>query len=177
MPVLHNAVSLIHCKVTILPRAGFETNAARTPLVLLHLQTLVLLVKGGADVFPNAGSADAPTGWFSLATFPVLRRLQVPRRLLEPDPVATLLALVSRSGCSLQQLYIPGWGVNLRNACRAALPGVPSVVGCRRVNIGNRLFALESVPVDSATDSEEDELDLRISDEESASEGDYEDLA
>ncbi|KAJ7829402.1 hypothetical protein B0H14DRAFT_2810084 [Mycena olivaceomarginata] len=138
MPVLHNAVSLIHCKVTILPRAGFETNAARTPLVLLHLQTLV------------------------------------PRRLLEPDPVATLLALVSRSGCSLQQLYIPGWGVNLRNACRAALPGVPSVVGCRRVNIGNRLFALESVPVDSATDSEEDELDLRISDEESASEGDYE---
>jgi hypothetical protein len=57
------------------------------------------------------------------------------------------------------------------------LPGVPSVVGCRRVNIGNRLFALESVPVDSATDSEEDELDLRISDEESASEGDYENLA
>ncbi|KAJ7337492.1 hypothetical protein DFH08DRAFT_876953 [Mycena albidolilacea] len=117
MAILHNAVSLVHCKVTILARAGLETNAAQinaTPLVLLHLQTL--LVKDASI------SAGAPIGWFSLATFPVLRRLQVPRWLLEPDPAATLLALVSRSGYSLQQLYIPDSCVNLRNACRAALP-------------------------------------------------------
>lgn len=62
-----------------------------------------------------------------LATFttPALRRLRVAEALLQPDPVGTLVLLVSRSGCALEEICITGSSFP-EHLYRDALPDVAS---------------------------------------------------
>ncbi|KAF7366768.1 F-box domain-containing protein [Mycena sanguinolenta] len=69
MDILHHTVNLVHCRLTILTGVDLTTDAVQINpkrLLLSYLETLVVLVRDESwrDVRP------APTGWFSLTTFP-----------------------------------------------------------------------------------------------------------
>ncbi|KAJ6463272.1 hypothetical protein C8R47DRAFT_1157661, partial [Mycena vitilis] len=155
MDILHHTPNLVHCKLTILITTTAESDAARLdprPLTLPRLEVLVMTIDSWL------GEDEGPSGWFGLVTFPALRRLQVARRLLEPNPVATLRAFTARSGCRLQELYIPCAPDDLVAACRTALRSIPLVLSARDVNLGNKFFYhASSVVYDGyITDSEDD---------------------
>jgi hypothetical protein len=65
---------------------------------LLHLETLAL-----RRVLSEPHGIN---GFLDILTLPALRRLQVSEAFLQPDPIAALRFLVSRSGCTLQQIHI-----------------------------------------------------------------------
>jgi hypothetical protein len=173
MDLLHHTVNLVHCKLDILINDQLEPDAALInprPLTLSHLESLVMLVDDWLD------EGVTPTGWFGLTTFPALRRLQVPESPLNPDPIATLLALISRSHCSLQQLFISeNHHAPTLNAYRTALPYIPSILFSRKVNIGNRLFTHDSSVVGYETNSEEDEYEDKDKDKDKDKDEDDED--
>ncbi|KAJ7241696.1 hypothetical protein B0H12DRAFT_1236940 [Mycena haematopus] len=164
MDILHHTVNIVHCQL-ILTGVHILTNAVLInpkPLVLSYLETLVMQVKAGSAAFDIH---NALIGWFSLATFPALRRLQVSRRLLYPDPLATLPALVLRSGCDLKRLYITDFpSPELISACREALPRVSVVPNG---NLGRKRFIHESSIFDGSDseDDAEDDAELSSSDE------------
>ncbi|KAF8208109.1 hypothetical protein K438DRAFT_1930537 [Mycena galopus ATCC 62051] len=163
MSILHLTVNLVHCKLTLLTDDGFHTDR------------------------------DALTGWFGLATLPALCKLQVSDRPIQPEPIATILGLVSRSGCSLQQLYLVGtpdlklivcnscilwviriprnWSVCIARLCHE----FPRSYLGRRVSIGNLHFADASSLLSGVTES--DDIETNSGDEGLATESDYEDLA
>ncbi|KAJ6463980.1 hypothetical protein C8R45DRAFT_505504 [Mycena sanguinolenta] len=157
MDILHHAVNLVHCRLTILVEANSITDAILINpkrLLLSYLETLVVLVRD------ERWTVDRPalTGWFNLTTFPALRRLQVSNQLLEPKPLATLIALVSRSGCRLQQLHInDNPDPELIKECRQALPSIPSVVGWGWRIIGDLHFTHESSLLGAPTESESED--------------------
>ncbi|KAJ7667465.1 hypothetical protein DFH06DRAFT_218907 [Mycena polygramma] len=153
MGILHHTANLVHCRLTIFMTPTAESDAARIdprPLTLPRLEVLVMTMDG------SLSHDEGPTGWFGLATFPALRRLQVARRLLEPDPIATLRAFIARSGCRLQEVYIP-YADELVGACRTALPTIP-FLSARDNHLGNRFFNHGSSVLHSGyfTDSEDD---------------------
>jgi hypothetical protein len=145
LDILHHTVNLVHCKVlfsTLLPTAAI----APRPLTFPHLETLALLLDDWAFA--------VPLGWFDMLTLPALRRLELEERLLDPNPIGALKALIARSRCSLQELHLPR--TTLEDAYRLAFPAVPSIVFHRGYNIGNRVFAHDASVVDYATDNEDD---------------------
>ncbi|KAJ6565464.1 hypothetical protein DFH09DRAFT_1034809 [Mycena vulgaris] len=142
MDILHHAVNLVHCKLNIVSPEPQDVGPTK-PVKLLHLQTLVLV----------DWSSEPPTGWIDALTLPALRRLQIAEKFLDPDhPVDTLLALISRSECSLQELYVHGSDLH-NDMYRTALPSIPSVIFDRYYNIGNGLFVPESSEDRYDTDS------------------------
>ncbi|KAJ6454520.1 hypothetical protein C8R47DRAFT_1166933, partial [Mycena vitilis] len=173
MGILHHTANLVHCKLTIFMTPTAESDAARIdprPLTLSRLEVLVMTIDGWLS------EDEGPMGWFRLATFPALRRLQVARRLLEPDPIATLRAFIARSGCRLQEVYIP-YADELVGACRTALPTISLVLSARDVNLGNKFFYHGSSVVYDGyiTDSEDGAESLSGGEEEVVSD-DYEEL-
>ncbi|KAJ6588226.1 hypothetical protein B0H19DRAFT_1366890 [Mycena capillaripes] len=94
-------------------------------------------------------------------TLPALRQLQVPQSPREPeeDAIATIVSLVSRSGCNLQELAIPG-GITFKTrltvsrSYRVALPSV-------RIKLGRTLAITEPLLMESndgdVTDSSDGE--------------------
>ncbi|KAJ7111367.1 hypothetical protein C8R44DRAFT_883173 [Mycena epipterygia] len=113
MEVFDRAVNLIHCKLGI-----FHPSTEPESLNVVHpcLESLIL-------------SRDTRCEWpfIAVLTLPALRRLQVTEQILRPDPVATLVSLVSRSKCNLQQLCILKRR-RPRDLYRKALPSVGSFI-------------------------------------------------
>ncbi|KAJ7672494.1 hypothetical protein DFH06DRAFT_93916 [Mycena polygramma] len=135
MGILHQTVNLVHGRFTLFTSEHlFDAVRDPRPLTLLHLETLVLIMDGWGN------NDSLLPGWFGRTTFPSLRKLQVSAVLLNPSPVDTLLALISRSHCSLKELYIPE-SPELADACRTALPTIPLVLSSRINDIGRKLFA------------------------------------
>jgi hypothetical protein len=68
--------------------------------MLAHLETFIL---------EYCSSYPAPSGIIATLTLPALRRFQIPEILFatEDDPVSSITALVTRSGCDLWELSIP----------------------------------------------------------------------
>ncbi|KAJ7672491.1 hypothetical protein DFH06DRAFT_1467925 [Mycena polygramma] len=153
MDILHRTVNLVHCRFTIFTSQhhGDADHIDPRPLTLLHLETLILMMDGWVN------DDSALPGWFGLTTFPSLRKLQVSAGLLHPDPISTLRALISRSRCSLKELYIP-MDPMLADACRTALPTIPLILSGRSNDIGHRLFADDSsiMKFGVESDSEDD---------------------
>ncbi|KAF7343323.1 F-box domain-containing protein [Mycena venus] len=85
--------------------------------VLPCLETLILV--SGIRFAEMRAAIDA-------FTLPALRSLRVTEWLLRPDAIAAIVSLVSRSGCSLQELVIYGSQLP-NNLYHNALPSVSSV--------------------------------------------------
>ncbi|KAJ7639714.1 hypothetical protein DFH06DRAFT_1217681 [Mycena polygramma] len=96
--ILNLTPRLVQCRL-IVGESTEQTHTPQPPITLLHLEMLVLHVRYAH------GEAD---GLFDSLTLPALRRLQVSASLLQPGPVASLRALMSRSVCPLQRVHITG---------------------------------------------------------------------
>jgi hypothetical protein len=97
------------------------------PVTLPSLKTLILY---------QVDWQDAPGRFIDTLTLPALRRLRVFESLLQPDPVAALVSLVSRSGCNLQKLSIMGSRLG-SGAYRNALPDVAYIVLHEPLGLGS----------------------------------------
>ncbi|KAJ7704532.1 hypothetical protein B0H17DRAFT_1126846 [Mycena rosella] len=158
MGVLSCAVSLVFCKFTVYdfdidqpPRCYFPIPSK--DVALPSLETLIL-----SDAFRHSPQL----GGLQLLNLPALRRLQVAESFLQPDPISTLVSLVSRSGCILQELCITSSSLS-SDMYRTALPSVASFIFGGQLDIDDlddMLFGLwdnASGESDSETDSEGDE--------------------
>ncbi|KAJ7130363.1 hypothetical protein C8R44DRAFT_731893 [Mycena epipterygia] len=101
-----------------------------------------------------------PWSFLGILTLPVLRSLQVAEAHLRPDPVATLVSLVSRSNSNLQELCIPGAQAP-SSLYRRALPSVVSFNSHGQIfmDIGHEWDDDEGSESDSAESNSDDEGD------------------
>ncbi|KAJ7672391.1 hypothetical protein DFH06DRAFT_1467857 [Mycena polygramma] len=104
--LLPQLVNIVRCRLDV-------QSAADRPswnVTLTHLETLIL----------NSPSESMQRDMLATLTLPALRRIHLSEGLLNyTDP---LTELVSRSGCSLQELCIPHTGYISRRMCLAAFP-------------------------------------------------------
>ncbi|KAJ7493153.1 hypothetical protein B0H11DRAFT_2005139, partial [Mycena galericulata] len=93
-------------------------------------------------------------------TFPALRKLRVSEDFISPDPINTLVAFVSRSGCNLQELCITGGNTSV-DEYRKVLPSIPSLVVERQKrsldSASNRIEEAEDAEMDSDIDTGSDD--------------------
>ncbi|KAJ7704578.1 hypothetical protein B0H17DRAFT_1126886 [Mycena rosella] len=116
MDVLCCAGNLLFCKFRFYD-LGIEEQP-RKDVVLPSLETLIL---------SEALRPSPQLRGLELLTLPALCRLQVEEAFLQPDPISMLVALVSRSQCNVQELYITNSGLP-RDLYQTALPSVASFV-------------------------------------------------
>ncbi|KAJ7704520.1 hypothetical protein B0H17DRAFT_13181 [Mycena rosella] len=157
MDVLSCAVNLVFCQFGF-----YDLGIEQQPrdVALPSLETLML-----SESLPS----NPRLRGLELLTLPALRRLQVAEPFLQPDPTATLVSLVSRSQCNLQELCISNSHLP-RDMYRTALPSVASVIFEGKLDLGDlddmlfRKWDDGSGDSDSETDSEGDEESSNESD-------------
>ncbi|KAJ7742585.1 hypothetical protein B0H16DRAFT_1563054 [Mycena metata] len=127
---LVRAHNLVYCKLCIEPKAhqGFIITP-EDAIALPRLETLI---------FEWASSSDVSWIFLDLLTLPALQRLQIGQscRRGDPDLVGLLQSLISRSGCSIQELYVAPTDPHLEaytipiplELYRIALPTAGSIV-------------------------------------------------
>ncbi|KAJ7659759.1 hypothetical protein DFH06DRAFT_1130512 [Mycena polygramma] len=99
--VIDQLADIVYCRLILTIRsthANVEEIRSPRDLTLSYLETFIIHHPGGVR-------------WriFDGLTVPALRRLHVKGSgLMDPDPVGSLASLISRSGCCLRQLCIPG---------------------------------------------------------------------
>ncbi|KAJ7720934.1 hypothetical protein B0H16DRAFT_380717 [Mycena metata] len=113
--ILTQAHNLTYCDVYIAWKSPSQSPRSVT---LPYLSTLIL-----------RGRIYEGMSWkfLDLFTLPALRELQVAEAVLQDDPVGLLKSLVSRSGCSIQTLYLQNPKVPL-DVYRLALPTTDAIV-------------------------------------------------
>ncbi|KAJ6588214.1 hypothetical protein B0H19DRAFT_1247907 [Mycena capillaripes] len=120
--LLNNLVNIIYSHSYTVSTENFSVaKAGLRDVTLLYLETLVL--NAAHDAQSVRGSI------LDKLTLPALRRLQVSQQALHSaDPVATLVSLVSRSGCSLNELCVLNIPSSSRPLYQQALPSVMSLI-------------------------------------------------
>ncbi|KAJ6513937.1 hypothetical protein C8R47DRAFT_1190773 [Mycena vitilis] len=99
--VVERLANIVYCRLMLMPvSANRNIEELKSPRdsTLPYLETFIVHLPSG-------------TKWalFDTLSVPALRRLEVKGLgLIAPDPVASLVSLISRSGCRLQELCIPG---------------------------------------------------------------------
>ncbi|KAJ7623963.1 hypothetical protein DFH06DRAFT_1340290 [Mycena polygramma] len=112
--ILAQTRSLVHCELYVL-NSHHQNNAdPRRDIHLPCLRALTLVYRGGT----------AATTFLPLFIVPALRTLQIPENYLGPDPIASLTAFISKSGCSLEELHFTGKRVSPRKSYRQAFPSL-----------------------------------------------------
>ncbi|KAJ7704609.1 hypothetical protein B0H17DRAFT_1175666 [Mycena rosella] len=113
--VLSQAVNLVFCQFTL-----YDLSIEQQPrvVVLPSLETLIL-----SEFLHSTPRLKG----LELLTLPALRRLQIAEPFLQPDPIGTLVSLVSRSGCMLQELCITGSSLP-GDMYQTALPSIASFI-------------------------------------------------
>ncbi|KAJ7720933.1 hypothetical protein B0H16DRAFT_380716 [Mycena metata] len=113
--ILTQAPNLTYCDVFVY---GSGVTPTARNITLPYLSTLIL-----------RGILYMSMSWtfLDVFTFPALRELQVTEPILQDDPIGVLKSLVSRSGCSIQVLYLEIATVPL-DEYRMALPAVGTIV-------------------------------------------------
>ncbi|KAJ6468687.1 hypothetical protein C8R47DRAFT_804275 [Mycena vitilis] len=109
VPILIQAQNLIHCELDVF---FDEFNTERRDIVLLYLESLVLT--DGAD--------HSVTDFLPTFTIPALRTLTIPEGFLTPNPIDSLAALISTSGCRLEELHLTGERLLPKESYRKAFP-------------------------------------------------------
>ncbi|KAJ7804001.1 hypothetical protein B0H14DRAFT_2527584 [Mycena olivaceomarginata] len=97
--LMNQLVNVVHCRLRIYPTG----NLSLGDITLAHLETFIL------ENCMYFGDDPTPSGIIATLTLPALRRFQIPEILFatEDDPVGSITALVTRSGCDLRELSIP----------------------------------------------------------------------
>ncbi|KAJ7679360.1 hypothetical protein DFH06DRAFT_509151 [Mycena polygramma] len=117
--LINQLASIVYCRLIIMCiETSIEEITSLRDLTLPYLETFII-------EYPFV----ARWKLFDALPLPGLRRLQLSREsaLIKPDPIASLASFVSRSGCRLQELCIPGLLNATEQAFRCA-PEFSSVV-------------------------------------------------
>ncbi|KAJ7734789.1 hypothetical protein DFH07DRAFT_844620 [Mycena maculata] len=125
-------VNLVHCRLWIYYDSWSSSPGLSEISPLPHLKSLVL----------SAAGQTALPGLLDTLTAPALHRLRVTEALLHPDPAATLVRFLARSGCALDEFCVTGCGLPM-NVYQDALPGVASIT-VKRTPDDKSLFELKS---------------------------------
>jgi hypothetical protein len=94
VPILQQTTNLIHCGLHLQTHDSHVHSGPDMTLPFLESLTLTLSL-----------SAPVP-GFLHAFTAPALRSLHTTELCLEPNPIATLTAFISKSGCRLHTLHI-----------------------------------------------------------------------
>ncbi|KAJ7326160.1 hypothetical protein DFH08DRAFT_334197 [Mycena albidolilacea] len=94
VPILQQTTNLIHCGLHLRTHDSHVHSGPDMTLPFLESLTLTLSL-----------SAPVP-GFLHAFTAPALRSLHTTELCLEPNPIATLTAFISKSGCRLHTLHI-----------------------------------------------------------------------
>ncbi|KAJ6457499.1 hypothetical protein C8R47DRAFT_1164176 [Mycena vitilis] len=117
-PILVQTPNLVHCKLHVCFRFdGAPNNPNPQDMLLPRLESLILSDPGGQPV----------TDFLHHFVAPALRILQVPEYFLAPDPIDTLSAFISRSGCVLEELHLTGTSEISEQACWQAFPSLRKI--------------------------------------------------
>ncbi|KAJ7623940.1 hypothetical protein DFH06DRAFT_1230631 [Mycena polygramma] len=111
VPILLQTRNLVHCelRLTVYPRHG-----QAEPQQAIQLPSLESLT------FIHFGEAPPVRDFLPTLIVPALRNLEIPESYLGPDPVGSLTAFVSKSGCRLEELRLTGIILVPKNSYRQA---------------------------------------------------------
>ncbi|KAJ7479754.1 hypothetical protein FB451DRAFT_1239747 [Mycena latifolia] len=120
LEVLHHAVNLVDCTLT-LRYDEFEETVTHPPVPpLRQLESLSLLNGDPAD--------DSQQKLLAELTLPALQRLQVSARWFRKDPRQIIASLISRSCCAPMELVVTEACAVSAKEYRAALPTISNIV-------------------------------------------------
>ncbi|KAJ7186430.1 hypothetical protein C8R46DRAFT_275227 [Mycena filopes] len=114
LSIVENARNLTFCELRLL--YDYEDAIPQPDLPLLSLTSLVLKSEGG-------GAIPALPPFIA----PALRTLSVPEIFLAPDPIGSVTAFMTRSGCTLLELRVTGKRSVARESYREAWPSIPTL--------------------------------------------------
>ncbi|KAJ7629790.1 hypothetical protein DFH06DRAFT_1480333 [Mycena polygramma] len=109
LPILMQTPNLVLCKLSIC----FHDPEPRRDIRLPCLESLALLAFNDARPVTN---------FLSDLTVPALRILEIPESFLSHDPIESLAAFISRSGCTFEELRVTGTRSAPENSYREAFP-------------------------------------------------------
>ncbi|KAJ7604201.1 hypothetical protein DFH06DRAFT_1349639 [Mycena polygramma] len=135
VPILIQARNLVHCELDVF---FDEFNVERRDIILLSLESLVLT--DAAD--------QLVTDFLPTFTIPALRNLTIPEGFLSPKPIGSLAALISKSGCRLEELHLTGERLLPKKSYRKAFPFLRKLLFDREM-AGDREDALDLVSLDN----------------------------
>ncbi|KAJ7149293.1 hypothetical protein C8R43DRAFT_506101 [Mycena crocata] len=118
--VLQQTASLVHCELSLYLEIPDDNIHIQEPdITLPHLETFHFKVVDGHPFAPYM---------IECFILPALRSLEVEEELLGSDPIHTLRAFLSKSGCTLQELHIGDHNGELVtvNSYRRAFPSIPN---------------------------------------------------
>ncbi|KAJ6562312.1 hypothetical protein B0H19DRAFT_95704 [Mycena capillaripes] len=96
IPVLQQTSELLYCRVNLY--CPEDDQLPLPDIRLVHLETLVLSQSGSTAI----------TGYLETLIAPALCSLQIPEVFLDPNPIDSLTAFISKSGCDLKSVDITG---------------------------------------------------------------------
>ncbi|KAJ6565474.1 hypothetical protein DFH09DRAFT_1363723 [Mycena vulgaris] len=123
--ILSGTVNLTYCRFQKIWSWDGAEDMRLGDVTVPHLETLIL----GHAIHNNPQG-----GFLSQLNLPALRTLRVSEALIQPDPVATLSSLVSRSQCSLQELWI-AVAFLPSTTYRTAMPSVHSLTVDKNIDL------------------------------------------
>ncbi|KAJ6578037.1 hypothetical protein B0H19DRAFT_574111 [Mycena capillaripes] len=114
VPILQQTSNLIHCELDMLK--GIVTSDQAGPnLMLPYLESLTL----------TAPLHDRVTDFLGTFIVPALCALEIPESFLEPGPIDSLAAFVSKSGCRLEEVHITGKRSVPERSYHETFPSIP----------------------------------------------------
>ncbi|KAJ7629800.1 hypothetical protein DFH06DRAFT_1225425 [Mycena polygramma] len=112
VPILLQAQNLVHCDLDLF--VDIFSGQPRPDIALPYLESLVI-------TFANYTERSV-TNFLPTFIIPALRNLTVSEGFLSPDPIDSLRALISKSGCRLEELRIRGERLLPKKSYRKAFP-------------------------------------------------------
>ncbi|KAJ6559856.1 hypothetical protein B0H19DRAFT_1375827 [Mycena capillaripes] len=113
LPVLQQTTNLVHCELNLFSGAG-SPGQSQGDITIPRLESLTL----------NSLDEGHFTGYLNTFVVPALRRLQVTEIFLYPNPIQSLTAYLSKSGCTPLEIRIPGERSVKKHAYRGAFPSI-----------------------------------------------------
>ncbi|KAJ7623923.1 hypothetical protein DFH06DRAFT_1446593 [Mycena polygramma] len=114
VPILVQTRNLVHCELRIYTVRDHGNVGPQQDIQLPRLESLTLIHVEGEPV----------TDFLPTLIVPALRNLEIPESYLAPDPVGSLTAFVSKSGCRLEELRLTGIISVPENSYRQAFPSL-----------------------------------------------------
>ncbi|KAK7017593.1 F-box domain-containing protein [Favolaschia claudopus] len=112
-PILEKVTNLSECSLDLY--INNENYIANPHAMLPHLKSLKANGDGRMNTFLDS------------FTLPLLSKLDVCEKLLDPDPISSLTAFISRSECKLQHLRISCMNSDSANSYSTAFPSIQEV--------------------------------------------------
>ncbi|KAJ7123258.1 hypothetical protein C8R43DRAFT_1148085 [Mycena crocata] len=139
--ILKQTTLLVHCKLSFI---SYDDERDPQPDTELPFLESFVLMKG--DLLQKS--------YLYSLILPALATLQIPEGDLEPNPIGGLKSFLSKSGCTLRELYITGNRNFTTAAYHRAFPTIPRI---SFEDDGDELSELESGSSNSDTENTEPE--------------------